>query len=182
MRFFSFLGSSFRVAPSTPWVVELELYGIICGTMEDREWVPVWDSFVLPWVTGSLFLCFLSRFPHFPPNDHLSIHVYLLWIAMICWICFGPADSQLDPSQRPWPRGARPDVCRRIRWSLDRFGLTAASLVAEKLIRRLSLDSDSWNRRWSGEAKAQGLTESLSQVSESSPWNSQLTQGLKRVR
>ena len=29
MRFFSFLGSSFRVAPSTPWVVELELYGII---------------------------------------------------------------------------------------------------------------------------------------------------------
>ena len=44
MRFFSFLGSSFRVAPSTPWVVELELY----GTMEDREWVPVWDSFVLP--------------------------------------------------------------------------------------------------------------------------------------
>ena len=98
MRFFSFLGSSFRVAPSTPWVVELELYGIICGTMEDREWVPVWDSFVLPWVTGSLFLCFLSRFPHFPPNDHSSIHVYLLWIAMICWICFGPADSQLDPS------------------------------------------------------------------------------------
>ena len=85
MRFFSFLGSSFRVAPSTPWVVELELYGIICGTMEDREWVPVWDSFMLPWVTGSLFLCFLSRFPHFPPNDHLSIHVISCVLAMNCY-------------------------------------------------------------------------------------------------
>ena len=90
--------------------------------------------------------------------------------------------NSTHPTLTPRREARRPDVCRRIRWSLDRFGLTAASLVAEKLIRRLSLDSDSWNRRWSGEAKAQGLTESLSQVSESSPWNSQLTQGLKRVR
>ena len=123
MRFFSFLGSSFRVAPSTPWVVELELYGIICGTMEDREWVPVWDSFVLPWVTGSLFLCFLSRFPHFPPNDHVSVHVYLHELLWFVEFVLGQQihnlahPSGLDPAARgPEARCVPPHPL--IAWSL----------------------------------------------------------------
>ena len=123
-------------------------------------------------------MCFLSRFP---PNDH----VYSCVLAMNCYDLFHVLGQQIHNSTHPSGLDpARPDVCRRrIRWSLDRFGLTAASLVAEKLIRRLSLDSDSC-RRWSGEAKAltESLNQFLSQVSDSSPWNSQLTQGLKCVR
>ena len=184
MRFFSFLGSSFRVAPSTPWVVELELYGIIWHY--GGQGVGTCLGFFRVALSNRLAV-FVFSFPVSTFSTKRSFK-YSCVLAMNCYDLLNlfwasrfttrPIPAALTPRRE----ARRPDVCRRIRWSLDRFGLTAASLVAEKLIRRLSLDSDSWNRRWSGEAKAQGLTESLSQVSESSPWNSQLTQGLKRVR